>query len=179
MGRRGSFDKGDGDDFPTRSFNDLPPHDLLPGPIPSLDQNVWLEDGDQFKWGGLIEDSNIINTSEARENLASFLDRQDGTPGALYAMDGTITIDPDNQNISQGFRLLQITYVTDVKEVETPVREDNPFALFLQVMDDPLKLFSSLDFFFHHLNSYQIWPCESNALGFESEADGVRGTKNG
>ena len=95
----------------------------------------------------------------------SFLDRKDGTLGALQTPDGTIAVDPDDQNISEGLRLLQVTDMADVKEVETAVGKDNPFALFLQVVDDPLKLFSCLDFFFHLLKRTRFEPLESNASG--------------
>jgi hypothetical protein len=49
--------------------------------------------------------------------------------------------------------------MSDMEKVETTVREDDPFSLGLQVLDNPLKVISLLDLFPHHrllFKSYQI-----------------------
>jgi hypothetical protein len=54
--------------------------------------------------------------------------------------------------------------MSDMEKVETTVREDDPFSLGLQVLDNPLKVISLLDLFSHLqllFKNYQIWLMES------------------
>ena len=69
------------------------------------------------------------------------------------------TIDPYNEEISQGSGFFKIADMTDMEKVKTTIGKDNPFPFCPEVFDDPEKLFSRLDFLFHSvpfLFKYQI-----------------------
>jgi hypothetical protein len=114
------------------------------------------KEGDEFQRGGLIEDGYIIYASKTGENLRSFLNRKDGAERAFKPPNGSVAVDPDDQDVAECPGRFEITDVPDVKKVKTPVGKDDPPPFLLEAFYNPSEIFSSLDLLLHLVKTYQI-----------------------
>jgi hypothetical protein len=155
----GALDKREDHNLPSGSLYRFPSYGFLFGPIPSFDEDMREKQRDQVQGSGLIKDRDIINTPETGKDLRPLLIGENWPVGTLQAPDRSIAIDSNDQNISKGLGFFQITDMSDMEKVETAVREDDPFPLSFQVLDDSPEVLSLLDFFSHLqllFKSYQI-----------------------
>jgi hypothetical protein len=135
LGGGNAWDKGNGKNGASRLFHDLAPHDTVQGPVTPFDQDVRYDALDQPERGVVVEQSDVIDTGEGCQNLCSIAFRLDGPFVSLQAPDGPVTVHADNQHVSQIFRMLEITNMSLVKDIEASVGKD-AFLLQLLVLPD-------------------------------------------
>jgi hypothetical protein len=70
-----------------------------------------------------------------------------------------VTVHPDDQYISKGFRFLQVADMADMENVKTTVGKNDPFSLCPKAFENPAETLFILDLFlqfFLLLKTYQI-----------------------
>jgi hypothetical protein len=106
-------------------FNFGATDDLIVGPVAAFDQNVWEKGGDHFLWGGLGEDEDGVHAFEAGENFGAFEFRDDGAMGPFKGADAGVTVDADDEDVSESAGGFEAADVAGMKKIEAAVREDN------------------------------------------------------
>src|SRR4030067_3119760 len=91
----------------------------------------------------------IMEPPGTGKDLRPLLFGENWPVGTLQAPNRAVAVDSNDQDISKGLGFFQITDMSDMEKVETAVREDDPFSLGFQVLNDPLEVISFFNLFFH------------------------------
>jgi hypothetical protein len=115
----------DADNAAAPAFDDLAADDGVFGPVSALDEDVRLNGVDQSERGVFSEYDDAIHACEGLENLGSLLFRIDGTALTFVRSDRSVGVEPDDQRVAQAARVLQVTDVARVQQIEHAIREDD------------------------------------------------------
>jgi hypothetical protein len=117
-------------------FDDVAPDDSVGRPVGAFNENIWLESLDQIVRCGLVENHHTIHACQRFENLRALGLGGNGTSGSLDLPDGPIRVQTDDQGIPQRPRLLEVSQMTDVQEVEHAVGEHDGSSGCPQALDN-------------------------------------------
>jgi hypothetical protein len=120
---------GDGNDAPASGFHFFAAHDLVTGPIATLYENVGEQARYDFARRQVIEDHDGVHALKSREDFRTFAFRDDGTAFALQLPHTGVTVEADDECVSQLARQLQAANVAGMQQVKTAVREDDAAAV--------------------------------------------------
>jgi hypothetical protein len=114
-----------GDDAAAGGFHFLATNDLIAGPIATLYEHIREKRGNQFarRWG--IENHHGVYTLQRREDFRSLAFGDDRAAFAFQLADTSVTVEPDDERVTQFARLLQAANVTGMKKVEAALGENN------------------------------------------------------
>jgi hypothetical protein len=102
---------------------------LVARPIAALYKHIRKQTRDNFAWGRLIENHHSINAFQRCKNFRSLAFRQDRASGAFQLADARITVEADDQRVTETARLLEAADVPGMQQIETAVGEDNSAAV--------------------------------------------------
>lgn len=117
-------------------FDDVTPDDSVGSPVRAFNENIRLQSLDQIVRCRFVEDHHTINTCQRFENLGALGLGSNGTSRSLDLPDRTVRVQTDDQGIPQCTRLLEVSQMTDVQEVEHAVGEHDGSSGCPQALDN-------------------------------------------
>ena len=75
-----------------------------------------------------VEKHDVVHTTECRNKLHSFIQREDRPAGILDQPHRLVAIDRNNEDVTQRLRVLQIPEMSDVENVEAAICKDHLLA---------------------------------------------------
>ena len=117
-------------------FDDVAPDDSVGSPVGAFREDVGLQSLDQIVRSGLVEDYNTIPACQRFEDLGALGLGGNGTSRSLDLPNRTVRVQTDDQGIPQCTRLLEVSQVTDVQEVEDAVGENDGSSGCPQALDN-------------------------------------------
>jgi hypothetical protein len=119
------FGQRDPDDPPASRFDGIPADDLIGRPVGAFDENIRLQDRNDLGGGVLVEGHNRVDACKGREQLASFVLWHEWPTFALVPPNRRVGIHSYDQSVTQRTRLLEVTNVSGVEQIEHTVGEDD------------------------------------------------------
>ena len=98
------------------------------GPIRALDQYVGKDGGDQLTGGVLVEEGDRVDGFEGGGHFGSEVLRDEWARRPFQALHTGIGVQREDQHIAQRSGTFEQPDVTGMKNVVTPVGEDDGFA---------------------------------------------------
>jgi hypothetical protein len=126
-GRIASFDRHS-HNFSAASLHDIAADDGVFRPIGAFDEDVGLQRRDHGVWRVFVEHDDGVDARERFENLDTLHLRRDRTAFALVGSRRSVGIQADDQEVAERTRLLQVTQVSGMEQVEHAVREHDCFS---------------------------------------------------
>jgi len=117
-------------------LDDVASDDRVGGPVGAFDEDIGLQSLDQIVRCGLVEDHHTVHACQCFEDLGALGLGGNGTSGSLDLPDGPVRVQTDNQGIPQRTRLLEVSQMTDVQEVEHAVGEHDGSTGCPQALDN-------------------------------------------
>lgn len=99
--------------------------DLIGRPVRAFDQDVRLDEAHDLRWCVLRKYHDRIDTLERGEDFSAFVFGRERPFGALVAPDRIVRVQPDNEHIAEGARVLEIADMARMEKVEHTIREDD------------------------------------------------------
>jgi hypothetical protein len=130
-GRRITRYDGDGDDSSTGGFHLFAAHDLVTGPIAAFHKNVRKQSRDDLTRRKIVKDNHRVHTLERREYFRALAFRDNRTAFAFQLPYAGVTIQPDDERVTQCARKLQAANVAGMQQVETAICENDAAVAFL------------------------------------------------
>ena len=112
-----------------RGFDFLPPHDLVARPIAAFYENVREQARNHSAWGQCVENDDSINGFQGREDFRALKFRDNWSTLAFQLADARITIEPDDQNITELAGKLQRANMTGMEQVEAAIGKYDAAAI--------------------------------------------------
>lgn len=122
------------------------PDDLIGSPIPTLDQDIGQERGDDSPGRRFRKRNQIVDVPDGAQDLKPLPQREDRPGRSLEPPDGRVAIEGDDETIAHFRGLVKEPDMSGVEEVEASVGEDDLFPLMFQPAADPDKIFEAVDF---------------------------------
>jgi hypothetical protein len=116
------------DDSAAAGLHDVAADDRVFSPVRTFDEDVWSDRRDDLVRRLLIENGDGVHACECGENFGTLGFRSDRPIRSLDRSDGAIGVDADNQRVAERPRVLQVTDMAGVQQVEDAVGEDDGFA---------------------------------------------------
>ncbi len=123
-------------DPPAACFDDVAPDDSVGGPVGAFHEDIGLQSLDQIVWCRLVEYHDTVHACQRFEDLGALGLGGNGTSGSLDLPDGTVRVQTDDQGIPERTRLLEVSQMTDMQEVEHAVGEHDGSSGCPQALDD-------------------------------------------
>ena len=95
------------------------------GVVAALDVDVGSHDAQQTVSRVLVEDRDVVDGREGRDELGTFVVRNEGTAGFAH---GAVAVDADDQEVTLRPGGPQVPHMADVQDVEDAVGENDPVA---------------------------------------------------
>ncbi len=111
--------------YSTGCFDHIGSNDLVLRPVSSLDKNVRQKLRNDVQWVIFIEDDDAIHKAEAGENLDPLLHRHDRSPFSLDRLHGPIAVHGYHEIIAELSRRPEVADMSGVKNIETPIGEND------------------------------------------------------
>jgi hypothetical protein len=121
-------DHGYGDDTTAGGFHFLTAHDLIARPIATFYEDVGEQARDEFARRQVIENHDSVHTFERSKNFGTLAFGDDGAAHALQLPHTGITVQPDDESVSQFARQLQAADVTGMEQVKATVGENDALS---------------------------------------------------
>ena len=118
------FDRDTHDSTSSR-FHNIAANDGVVSPVGALHQHVGLQVRNDVVRSVLVEDRDGVHALERRKNLGTLMFGRDGTVRAFDAVNRSIRVDGDDEDIPERTCLLQIADVSRMQEIEYTVSEDH------------------------------------------------------
>src|SRR5262245_6664156 len=125
LGRGKPFRESQADNSSAASLDHIPPDDRIGSPIGSLDEDVRLNAGHNRMRGLLVEDRDRIDAAQCLQYFGPLSFGVDRTLRSLVRTHGSIGVDRDDQRISQGARLPEISDVPGMEQIEHAIGKDD------------------------------------------------------
>ena len=100
------------------------------GSGPTLDENVGLEGVKELARGVLIEDQDVIDTSQRSEHSGAVVFGDDWSSGTFEFSHAGIAVDGHDQDVAKLPGLFEQSEVANMEQVEAAVGEDDSASLF-------------------------------------------------
>lgn len=113
----------DADHSSAARFDNVAPDDGVLSPIGAFDEDIWLEGGNQIVRRVLVEDDDAVDAGEPFEDLRTLRLGGMRPVGSFDRANRPIRVHPDEQGAAEAARLLEVTEVSHMKEVEDAVGE--------------------------------------------------------
>jgi hypothetical protein len=97
--------------------------------VTTLDIDVGLHGGEKTVRAFLGENDDGVDAGEGGEDGGPLPLRDEGSVWAFELLNGTVTIQAHDKEITEFFGALQIAHMAEVDQVEAPVGGDDPVAL--------------------------------------------------
>jgi hypothetical protein len=102
---------------------------LAVGILRTLAMNIGLHKGQYRGWLGFVENSDAIDRLQRREKLCPVVLVNHRPRRTLDGPNTGVTVDPDNQDVTESFCVTETPNMSDVKQIKAAVRPDNALAL--------------------------------------------------
>src|SRR5438105_4353651 len=122
---RRACDKRQVEHTSARRFDLFTADNLIEAPIAAFDEHIWQESSDHCLRRDIIKDRHIIHATERRYNFCPFLLIENWTRLALQFTHGTITVERHDQHVAEFARLLKVTHMARMQEIEAAISEDH------------------------------------------------------
>jgi len=117
-------------------FDDVASDDRVNSPVGAFREDIGLQSLDQIVRCGFVEDHHAVHACQRFEDLRALGLGGNGTSATLDLPDGTVRVQTDDQSIAQRPRLLKVSEMTDVQEVEYAVGEHDGSSSGAQALDN-------------------------------------------
>ena len=107
------------------SFDNVAAYDVVLAPVGALDENIGLNSVHDRVWGVLIKNHRSINARQRKQHLGALALRIDRTIAALVRPDRAVGIHADDQRVAQRARILKVTDVAWMQQVEHAICKDD------------------------------------------------------
>ncbi len=122
-------DHRNGNNTAASGFHFFASDDLVARPVAAFYKHIGKEAGDDFARCGLVENHNRVHGFERGEDFGTLAFRQDWTAGAFQLANAGVTVETDNQRVSESAGLLEAADVAGMQQIEAAVGEDNAAAV--------------------------------------------------
>src|SRR5256714_14360007 len=127
--RRSALYVWERDDATARPLDLLAPVYLFEGVVAALREHVRQDFADESARRLLVEDRHEVNGRECGEKFRALALIHHGPPRAFERAHRAVAVYCDEQRVAQTPRRFEVSNVSDVQNVEAPVREDEPAPL--------------------------------------------------
>src|SRR4030042_1982851 len=148
-GRRGPLDHRDNNDLSSPGTDRIPTHDLLLLPVSALDDAVRPQVFDELQRRRFVKNGHVIDGRERGDYFSALLLGNERPPVSLDCPDGGVPVQAEYEDSPRPARLLQISDMAHVQDVEATVGECYFLPLAPEAIRLPLQFFPGQDLFHH------------------------------
>jgi len=117
---------------------------LVVGILRTLAMDIRLHKGQYRGWLGFVENSDAIDRLQRREKLCPVVLVYYRSGRTLDGSHTGVTVDPDNQDVTESFRITETPHMSNVKQIKAAVRPDNALALVRPFRSEFQEIFERL-----------------------------------
>jgi hypothetical protein len=122
-------------DPPAAQLDGIATYDLIRRPISAFHENIGVARADDCRWRVLVKDDDDVHTLERRQDLRSLRLRSDRPLRTFVSTHRVVGIQAHDEGVAERTRLLEISDVTRVEEIEYSVRKNNNASGALMTVD--------------------------------------------
>ncbi len=122
-------DDGNRNNATASGFHFLAANDLVAGPIAALHQDIREQAGNHFAGSQIIEDDDGVHRLQSTENFRALAFRDNGTSFAFYLAHARVTVQPNDEDVSQCACHLQAADMAGMKQIKATVGENDAAAV--------------------------------------------------